>query len=120
MFGLYFSWISIILSPNMQLKGFWMRLAERFGVVYDEGKVATAAGTGHFPGENVGHGAVVSNGFGYVAIVLFGMAYVGGGNHAGKHGYLGFEGSLVGSSKSLQSFFFISSSRSSFFLLTLS
>lgn len=83
----------------MQLKGFGMRLAERFGVVYDEGEIATAAGTGHFPCEHVGHGAVVGNGGCHIAVILFGMTNIGRFNHAGKHGHLGFERSFVSRSE---------------------
>ena len=60
--------ITTLLTTDVQLEGFGMRSDERLGIVDNEGEVATTAGTGHLPGEDVGDIAVASNRFGYIGI----------------------------------------------------
>ena len=80
----------------MQIKRLGMRSDELLGIGDDEGEVTATTGTGHLPGEDVGHGAVVGDGIGYVAVVLLGMTDIGGGYHAGEHGCLGLKGGFIG------------------------
>ena len=79
-----------------------MILYELFGIGDDEGEVAATTGTRHLPGKDVGHSAVVRNGFGNIAISIWLLAIsreVGGFDHAGEHGCLGLEGGFIGCSK---------------------
>ena len=79
-----------------------MRSDELFGIGDYEGEVTATTGTGHLPGEDVGHSAVVRNGFSNIAISIWLLAVgreVGGLDHAGEHGCLGLEGGFIGCSK---------------------
>ena len=88
----------------MKFERFGVVLHKRLGIVDNEGEVAATASTGHLPGEDVGHGAVVGNGLGDVAIILIGVTDVGRLDHAGEHGGLGIEGGSVGSGKAYEVF----------------
>ena len=86
----------------MQLKRFGVTFHKGLGICNDEGEVAATARTEHLPGEDVGHGAVVSNGLTDIAVVFLGMANIGGGNHAREHGGLRLEGGTIGCGKGIE------------------
>ena len=69
-----------LLSADGEGNGFVVHPAESFGIVEDEGKVATAAGTWHLPGQHAVHLAVA------VYVVLYAWLY-----HGGEHADLCFE-----------------------------
>ena len=94
----------ILLTSDMKFERFGMRSDERLGIVDNEGEVAATASAGHLPGEDIVHSAIVRDGLGDIAVVQFGVTYIGGGYHAGEHGYLGLEGGFISCSESGQVF----------------
>ena len=86
----------------MEFESFGVLLHEGLGIAHDKGEVAATAGTGHLPGEDVVHSAVTVDSLTDVAIVLLGMAHVGGFDHAREHGGLSSEGGAIGGSEAIE------------------